>query len=75
MTTTAYPLPHIGANAGVSTGAALPPAGAQTPDGARQAASEFEAVFLSVMLNQMFAGVKTEAPSAAARARKCSARC
>jgi len=58
IATPAYPLPHIGANAGT----ALPPTGADTQDGARQAASEFEAVFLSVMLNQMFAGVKTDGP-------------
>ncbi|MCC0016864.1 MAG: rod-binding protein [Rhodobiaceae bacterium] len=44
-----------------ATGAALP---APTPDHARaaQQAQEFESVFLSTMLSQMFAGLETDGP-------------
>lgn len=62
MTTTpAFPFPSVNAAAG----AALPQTGApqtRNPESAREAAAEFEAVFLSVMLGQMFAGVKTDGP-------------
>lgn len=39
-----------------------PGAGARTKDEARTAAVEFEAVFISQMLQQMWAGVKTDGP-------------
>jgi peptidoglycan hydrolase FlgJ len=44
------------ANARLSTTAA------SAPDSVRQAAQEFEAVFMNTMLSQMFAGLETDGP-------------
>jgi peptidoglycan hydrolase FlgJ len=35
---------------------------ASAPDSVRQAAQEFEAVFMNTMLSQMFAGLETDGP-------------
>lgn len=50
-----------GASPSVHTEAPLGPTN-KGPDAARVAAQEFEALFLAQVLNQMFAGVRTDGP-------------
>lgn len=42
--------------------AAVPSGARPGPGGVRQAAQEFESVFLTTMLSQMFAGIPTDGP-------------
>jgi Rod binding domain-containing protein len=53
---------HAGGSALTALNAAGKPAAADRNAKAREAAVEFEAVFLSSMLNQMFSGLKGEGP-------------
>ena len=54
-------LPPIRAYTNTAT-AALPTAVSGNPQRIADAAKEFEAVFISTMLNQMFAGIRTDGP-------------